>query len=114
MKVLVCGGRDYRNESKVYDVLKKLHSDRPITHIIQGGSTGADAFAKVWAGLTRGVQPVTCDAMWRRDGDAAGPIRNAAMLGLKPDLVVAFTGGRGTANMVRLATNAGITVRKEK
>jgi len=40
----------------------------------------------------------------------AGPERNAAMLGLGPDLVVAFPGGSGTAGMVRLAKAAGVEV----
>jgi ABC-type Fe3+-hydroxamate transport system substrate-binding protein len=33
------------------------------------------------------------------------------MLRLRPDLVVAFPGGRGTADMVAAATDAGIPVR---
>jgi len=33
------------------------------------------------------------------------------MLALKPDLVVAFPGGRGTANMVALAVKASVRVR---
>ena len=43
-------------------------------------------------------------ADWDKFGRAAGPIRNAQMLREgKPDLVVAFPGGRGTANMVAQA-----------
>jgi hypothetical protein len=41
----------------------------------------------------------------------AGPIRNQRMLVEgKPDLVVAFPGGKGTAGMVTLARNAGVDV----
>jgi hypothetical protein len=36
-------------------------------------------------------------------GPAAGPIRNQRMLDWGPDLVVAFAGGKGTADMVRRA-----------
>lgn len=46
------------------------------------------------------------------NGKAAGPIRNQRMLDEgKPDLVVAFPGGRGTADMVRRAKAAGVPVR---
>ncbi|MEM9912925.1 MAG: hypothetical protein AAF922_19365 [Pseudomonadota bacterium] len=44
-------------------------------------------------------------------GRAAGPIRNKEMLDEGcPDLVVAFPGGRGTANMVKQAQAAGVEV----
>jgi hypothetical protein len=50
-------------------------------------------------------------AQWDRYGEAAGPIRNAWMLEFgKPDLVVAFPGGRGTADMISKARKAGIEV----
>lgn len=48
---------------------------------------------------------------WDKYGNAAGPIRNQQMLDEgKPDLVVAFPGGRGTADMVNKARKAGIEV----
>ena len=37
-------------------------------------------------------------------------MRNRSMLALNPDLVLAFPGGIGTANMVRIAREAGILV----
>ena len=50
-------------------------------------------------------------ADWEGLGRKAGPIRNQQMLDEgKPDLVVAFPGGRGTANMMRIAREAGIEV----
>jgi len=50
-------------------------------------------------------------AKWSKHGRAAGPIRNQEMIDeCKPDLVVAFPGGRGTADMVRRAKAAGIRV----
>ena len=42
---------------------------------------------------------------------AAGPIRNKWMLDdAHPDLVVSFYGGRGTANMIKQAREAGVEV----
>ena len=50
-------------------------------------------------------------ADWQKHGRAAGPIRNQQMLDEgKPDLVVAFDGGRGTADMIARAEKAGVRV----
>jgi hypothetical protein len=52
-------------------------------------------------------------AQWKKHGRAAGPIRNQRMLDEgKPDLVVAFPGGRGTADMIRRAERAGVPVQQ--
>lgn len=57
-----------------------------------------------------------CDrifADWKTHGRAAGPIRNQRMIDeWKPTLVIAFAGGRGTADMIRRAKAAGIEVRE--
>ena len=110
MKVLVTGGRDYADKLRVWAALHEIEADTPISHLIEGGATGADAHARSWALSTNGVQSVQCPANWGRYGAAAGPRRNAAMLGLSPDLVMAFPGGRGTASMVRLAKASGFKV----
>ena len=59
----------------------------------------------------RGVPFDVYMADWKRLGRKAGPIRNQRMLVEgKPDLVVAFPGGKGTAGMVTLARNASVEV----
>lgn len=69
-----------------------------------------DRLAHDWA-LAVKVKGATYCANWTRDGKAAGPIRNQRMIDEgKPDLVVAFPGGRGTADMVRRAKAAGVKV----
>lgn len=55
-----------------------------------------------------GVPTIACPADWRARGKRAGAIRNREMLRHKPDIVVAFAGGRGTADMVSVAARAGI------
>lgn len=110
-KVLVCGGRDYGNRRKVYEVLDGLHLESCISRIVTGGANGADMLASDWAAM-RSVSYVKYPADWETHGRAAGPIRNQEMLNMEhPDLVVAFPGGRGTANMIRLATNAKTSVK---
>jgi hypothetical protein len=108
--VLVCGGRDFRDQSAVFDVLGALHKEKLIGCIVQGGASGADFLAKLWARVV-GVRFVDYPADWEKHGKAAGPRRNEFMLhDAKPNLVVAFPGGRGTAHMVNLAKKVGVNV----
>ena len=45
-------------------------------------------------------------------GHCGGPKRNQMMLDQKPDIVLAFPGGRGTADMIARAEQAGVEVVK--
>lgn len=110
MTVLVCGGRTYADWPRLDQVLTDLHRTAPITRVLSGAASGADALAERWA---RQHQVVVSRFLpdWRRLGRAAGPRRNRRMLDEgKPDLVVAFPGGKGTADLVRQAHAAGIRV----
>ena len=103
MKVLVCGGRDFSDWDLLEKTLTRLDlSVKKIDSIIHGGATGADALAARW-GQLNGKWIHICRAQWGKWGKAAGPIRNQEMLGLNPDLVIAFPGGSGTRDMVRQA-----------
>lgn len=107
MKIIVCGGRYYRDSLTFCEALNKL---KDLQLIIHGDASGADTMANHYA-LARGIAQVKCPANWSQYGHAAGPIRNKSMLiDHKPDLVVAFPGGRGTANMINLAKRAGVPV----
>lgn len=106
MKVLVCGGRDYSDGGCVARYLTQL---KP-SCVIQGGATGADYLAMNYA-QNHNVRSQTFRADWTKHGKAAGPLRNQQMLDEgKPDVVLAFPGGRGTADMVRRAKAAGVRV----
>jgi hypothetical protein len=115
MRVLVCGGRTFRDRAMVFAALDCLHGATPIGCIIEGGAKGADTFAREWA-RSRSVAVKTFEvtkAEWDRLGLAAGPIRNARMLSDgEPDLCLAFPGNRGTADMVRRCQAAGVEVRR--
>lgn len=110
MRVLVCGGRDFRQRDLLNATFRPLFPK--LSAIICGGAPGADTLAWDWAWENR----VTCYrymADWKTHGKAAGPIRNQQMIDEgKPDLVIAFPGGRGTADMVRRAKAAGVEVRE--
>lgn len=79
--------------------------------IINGKARGADTASTDWA-VCNYAPFKEYAADWKLHGKAAGAIRNREMLDKNPDidLVVAFPGGRGTANMVALAKKRGIRV----
>lgn len=113
MRVLVCGGRDYNDRGRFEREMIDLANKRgPISTIIAGGASGVDTMARRLAPAW-GIAFEEYPADWTAHGKAAGPIRNQRMIDDgKPDLVVAFPGGRGTADMVRRAKAAGIEVRE--
>ena len=111
MRVIVCGGRKYRNEARVWKELNNLHSKIPFTSFMQGGEpNGADRIAKEWAKTKIGLERFECKADWTTYGKAAGPIRNSRMLEWKPDMVVAFPDpeSKGTWDMIDKARAAGV------
>lgn len=115
MRVLVCGGRNFTDAGLLERTLNRIHSETPIQVLIEGGARGADSLAKAWAESKLTIDVIECPAQWSRDGKAAGLIRNLYMRDVyKPDLVVAFTGGTGTAHMVRVSRERGISVREIK
>jgi hypothetical protein len=115
LRVLVCGGRDYYDRGKVYQVLGSLRQQYGNLHLIQGGARGADEMARDWWqshwGQGREGTMDNYPPNWGAHGRAAGPIRNQQMLEeARPDLVVAFPGGKGTRDMVTRSRAAGVKV----
>lgn len=109
-RILVTGGRDYANREILFRILDAAHASNPIDALIHGAARGADTLAQEWAD-DRGVCCLPFPADWKIDGKAAGPIRNARMLlDGKPDLVIAFPGGKGTADMKKRARSAGVPI----
>lgn len=110
MRVLVCGGREFSDAELAQSVLDQIHTKTPITLLVEGGAGGADRLGFQWA-KANGIRTVRFDADWLAHGKAAGPIRNRRMLVEgQPDLVVAFPGGRGTADMTAQARKFGVEV----
>jgi hypothetical protein len=108
MKMLVTGSRHLdpdRHTSYVRNALLPFYRDDNI--LVHGDAKGADRIA---ASIARewGWEVRAYPADWKRDGRAAGPIRNQRMLREeRPDLVVAFFQQdypcKGTHDMVRRA-----------
>ena len=127
-KLLVCGGRAYSQKDAyilVRDALDKIcehHNWKtPPTvegnylyavKVVSGGAKGIDTAAIDWA-IVNWCNFVEFTARWEQHGRAAGAIRNQQMLDeAKPDYVVAFPGGKGTADMVRRAQKVNVPIIK--
>lgn len=116
MRVLVCGGRYFSDYESLRRYLDDFFYKRELIHanctMIVGGAPGADSLAERWVrDHSYAMKIEVYKADWKKYGRAAGVIRNIQMLEEgKPDLVIVFPGGRGTANMVELARKAGVPV----
>ena len=132
MRVLVTGGREFYNKLLLKRTLDALHARKkigpliisasfelkgadipvgPITCLIQGGANGADFLANHWATAYSGVHVEKYKYELGGTSKQAGHVRNLMMLVQgKPDLVVAFSGGKGTNDMKRQARKAGVKV----
>jgi len=113
MRVLICGDRSWTDQDAVRVYISKLPAGSVVIH---GAAKGADTLAERYA-ILRGLETIAYPANWRRNGRAAGPVRNRQMLvDGRPDLVVYFHEdlgqSKGTANMVQQARKAGIPVKK--
>lgn len=110
MIVLVCGGRDFAQKARLFGALDAVHRKHEITLLIHGDARGADRLGEEWA-KRRQIPYLGVPAKWDTLGNkVAGPERNGRMLQWKPDVVIAFPGGNGTADMIEQASRAGVRV----
>ena len=114
-RVLVTGGRGYQNCEAVFERLatcRESAARNGLKLIVIHGDcpTGADHWAALWS-RREGIDERRYPAQWNLHGRSAGPRRNQQMVTEgQPDLVVAFPGGRGTADLVRRARAADVLV----
>lgn len=107
-RYLICGGRDFADQALMDKALRALILHPTDAVVIHGMARGADLMAAKW-GMDHGAAIEGYPADWVAQPKAAGPIRNQMMLDKgKPDVVIAFPGGRGTADMVRRSRAAQV------
>lgn len=110
VKAIICGGRGWNEREESFKFLDSCDKVINITTVISGHAKGGDAIGEDWA-LQRLKDVEIYKADWDKHKKAAGPIRNKQMLVEgKPDYVISFPGGTGTAHMKKIATEAGIPV----
>ena len=105
-KVIIAGGREFCDYALLCESCDKFLCQKHQTHdivVISGTARGADILGERYA-HERGYAVEKYPADWKRDGKAAGPIRNAQMAKVA-DALIAFWDGnsRGTQNMIDLA-----------
>jgi len=123
MRIGVTGGRDYANFNMVVFALRQMPEDATLVH---GAAPGADSLCAEWWDEIQERSIETHPADWEHCDDAicyhkprirpdgtnycpsAGPRRNQEMVNSGLDLLIAFPGGRGRADMVQRATKAGV------
>ena len=110
MRVLVGGGRHFEDTEKVHRELVRLHWQKPISVLIHGSVTGVGIAAEAWA-RSSGTPVVRYPPNWKLYGKKAEGLRDAFMIeDSRPDLVLAFPGGRHTADLIQKAIDAKIAV----
>lgn len=110
MRLLICGGRHYDDAATICRELDRLHGGQPIDVLIHGGLVAIGTVAEAWA-RQHNVHVVRYPPNWTLLGAKAEARRNAFMLAdSRPDFLLAFPGGRDTADLVRMARAAGLPV----
>lgn len=110
MRVLVCGGRDYTNKQLIYATLDQIRDQIGLLVTGNDNKKGADGLAQRYC-IKHGIPCAAFPAPWGKHRKAAGPIRNGWMLKyMKPHLVVAFPGGRGTSDLKSQAQELDIRI----
>ena len=110
MRLLVCGGRDFNDPLLLTRTLDRWAKCEIIDCVIEGNARGADRMAGFWA-RKNGIMNLKFTPDWKTHGKTAGVLRNQQMLTEgRPDVVLAFPGGRGTEDMIRRTEAAGIAV----
>lgn len=107
LRIGVTGGRDYMKIKVVREAIEK-YVPKTAT-LVHGGARGADTLCTA-AAASLGIKREAHPADWERLGKSAGFIRNQAMVDAGLDLLIAFPGGNGTADMVRKAQRANIKI----
>lgn len=123
-RVLVTGSRAFPSEDAVWErlawVLAEELPDGGTLTVVHGDcASGADRFARTWCALPSGDEVIVEErhpADWTTYGKSAGFRRNAEMVALGADLVLAFPWpgdrklSRGTWHCIDTARAAGLTV----
>jgi len=108
MRTIIAGGRDYQFTPEDIEWLDRYHKTYPLTEVVCGGASGADECGKQWA-KSRGIPVKMFPADWAQHGKAAGPLRNQQMAEYA-EALFAFPGERETADMIRRAKAAGLSI----
>jgi len=111
MKVIIAGGREFKNMELMTKKMDFFLSNVTDIEIVSGKARGADAIGEEYAKL-RNYPIVEFPANWDKYKKGAGYKRNVEMADYA-DALVAFWDGesRGTQHMINIANKRGIQVK---
>lgn len=114
MRVIIAGGRDFRDYPTLCKVCDHVLSKSDDIEIISGTANGADSLGEKYA-KERGYTLKQFPADWDEFGKAAGYIRNDEMAKYG-DALIAFWDGKskGTGHMIDLAKKRNLKVKIQK
>lgn len=108
--VAVTGGRDFNHIDFIYKTMNEVNIKYDVYEYVFGDAHGVDAHVQKWV-IENKLNHKKYYADWGFHGKSAGPIRNKQILDeCRPNLLIAFPGGRGTANMVIQARRRGVPI----
>jgi YspA, cpYpsA-related SLOG family len=109
MRLIICGGRHFRDMALVERELTRINAARPIDVLVHGGSAGIGMPVEAW-GQEHDVHIVRYPPC-RTPGRNSDARRDMFMLSDgRPDAMLAFPGGRRTKALVQMAEAQGIPV----
>ena len=107
MKVIIAGGRNFKNTKRDCDLLLNLHQKYNFTEIVSGTAKGADAFGESFARYIKlPIKKFKPD--WSL-GKIGGILRNEQMAKYA-DALILFEGGKGSKNMMDNALKYNIKI----
>jgi len=111
MKVIIAGGRDFKDYNRLKEVCDKILSNQNDIEIVSGTAGGADTLGERYA-QEKGYEVKKFPAKWDEYGKKAGYLRNQEM-GDYADGLIAFWDGqsKGTKHMIDIANKKGLKVR---
>jgi YspA, cpYpsA-related SLOG family len=106
LRVIVAGGRDFRDRDRLYGRLDyhfRKFRDEELEIVHGGAKEGADKYADDYA-KECGLQFKVFNADWNRFGNSAGPRRNKEMAKYAHALIAFWDGSsKGTKSMIDFA-----------
>ena len=103
MKVIIAGGRDFKDYEKLKQVCDRMLSKQTKIEIVSGTARGADQLGEKYA-TEKGYILARFPADWDNYGKSAGYKRNAQMARYADALIVFWDGkSKGTGHMIELA-----------
>ena len=111
MKIIIAGSRNFVDYTKLKTVCDFTLKNQKDIEIVSGTASGADKLGERYA-KENGYPVKKFPADWKKNGKAAGPIRNKQMAEYADGLIVFWDGkSKGTESMINLGYQHGLKVR---